>query len=201
MDIIFDLDGTLWDSSEIVLKAWNDVFIKNNLNTINKNDLARVLGLDMVSIFNKLQPGADKKVLNEMMEYEDIYLKKYKIGIYKNTIETINFLSDKYGLFIVSNCQKGYIDVFLDLYDLRKYFVDYLCWGDTKTIKGKTIKTLMDKNNITNACYVGDTKGDKEAALCAEIPFIYAKYGFGDVKEYEYCIDDISVLKTIIEKI
>ncbi len=201
MDIIFDLDGTLWDSSEIVLKAWNDVFIKNNLNTINKNDLAKVLGLDMVSIFNKLQPGADKKVLDEMMEYEDIYLKKYKIGIYKNTIKTIKFLSDKYRLFIVSNCQKGYIDVFLDLYDLRKYFVDYLCWGDTKTIKGKTIKTLMDKNNITNACYVGDTSGDKEAALYAEIPFIYAKYGFGDVKEYDYCIDDISVLKTIIEKI
>lgn len=201
MDIIFDLDGTLWDTSEIVLKAWNDVFIKNNLNIINKTDLKHVLGLDMISILKKLQPGADKGVLNEMIEYEENYLKKYKIGIYKNTTETIKKLSDEYRLFIVSNCQKGYIDIFLDLYDLRRFFVDYLCWGDTETIKGKTIRMLMEKNKSKKSCYVGDTTGDKEAAFYAGIPFIYAKYGFGDVKEYDYCIDDISDLKTIVKKI
>ncbi len=199
MDIIFDLDGTLWDTSEIVLKAWNDVFVKNHLNKISKVDLENVFGLDMISILKRLHPSVDPKILDEMMEYEDIYLKKYKTGIYENTIKTIEKLSAKHRLFIVSNCQKGYIDTFLDLYDLRKYFVDYLCWGDTKNIKGKTIKTLMNNNDITNTCYVGDTSGDKEAACYANIPFICARYGFGNVEEYDYCIDDISELEKVIE--
>ncbi len=201
MDIIFDLDGTLWDTSEIILKAWNDVFQRNNLNKISKMELDNVMGLDMISIFNTLQPTADRKVLDEMIEYEEIYLKKYKTGIYNNTISTITKLSKDNRLFIVSNCQKGYIDIFLDVYDLRTYFTDYLCWGDTEKTKGETIRMLMNKNNSTNACYVGDTLGDKIASDDAHIPFVYAKYGFGEVEECDYYIDDILEIGEVIEDI
>lgn len=34
--------------------------------------------------------------------------------------------------------------------------------------------------------YVGDTEGDLKAARYARIPFIYAKYGFGQVSQYQY---------------
>jgi len=37
--------------------------------------------------------------------------------------------------------------------------------------------------------YVGDTLGDAEAAKKAGLPFIWARYGFGDVKEYDDLID------------
>ncbi len=72
-------------------------------------------------------------------------------------------------------------------------------WGDTLTSKGETIKTIMHKNNITKACYVGDTKGDQSASAHAGINFIYAKYGFGNVIVYDHSIDDISEIIQVIE--
>ena len=52
----------------------------------------------------------------------------------------------------------------------------------------------MDRNNIKNAVYVGDTISDKEASIIAGIPFVYASYGFGEVNEYDYKINDIKDL-------
>ncbi len=201
MDIIFDLDGTLWDSSETVLRAWNEVFEKNNLPIISKDDLEGVMGLDMSDILKQLQPSANENILDEMTEYEYRYLKKYKGKLYKNMINTIKNLSKEHRLFIVSNCDVGYIDLFLELNELKEYFTDYLCWGDTKTPKGETIKTLMDKNNIVKTCYVGDTLGDKNAADYAEIPFIYTRYGFGEVEEYNYYIDTIRDVENHIKNL
>ncbi len=134
-----------------------------------------------------------------MIEAEHEHLKRYRGLAYKNTVKTIKELSKNNRLFIVSNCQKGYIELFLDSYDLHEYFVDYMCWGDTFNMKGITLKELIERNNINNTCYVGDTSGDKSAAGYAGIPFIYAKYGFGYVEDYNYSIDDISEVIDLLE--
>ena len=49
----------------------------------------------------------------------------------------------------------------------------------------------MERNHIKNAIYVGDTMSDKTAADFAGIPFCFASYGFGEVEEYDYKLDDI----------
>ncbi len=199
MDIIFDLDGTLWDSTKVIKDAWNEVFRNNNLEEVSEEDLKGVFGLSMKELLAKLKPGANEELLYEMIETEHEHLKRYRGLAFKNTVDTIKELSKKHRLFIVSNCQKGYIDIFLDSYNLRDYFVDYMCWGDTLTIKGITIKMLMQRNSIKNACYIGDTRGDMKAASYAGIPFIYATYGFGEAESYEKRIDDISEVLDIFK--
>ncbi len=200
MDIIFDLDGTLWDSTKVIKDAWNEVFSHNNLEEISEDELKSVFGLDMKKIIQTLKPNASEDILFDLIEKEHEYLRRHRGLAYKNTVSTIKELSKNNRLFIVSNCQKGYIELFLDSYDLRDYIVDFMCWGDTLSMKGITLEKIMERNDIKNTCYIGDTSGDKSAADYAGIPFIYAAYGFGYVEDYVYRIDDIKEVIGLLDK-
>ena len=196
--IIFDLDGTLWDSTEAVLKAWDMVF-KNNediKNPITKEVLESCMGLQIHEIGTKLFPYLDEamqtKILDLCCEEERRLLLKEGGVLYKNLENTLQTLSKSYSLFIVSNCQCGYIETFLEYHKLGKYFKDFECAGNTRLVKGENIKSVMKRNNLVHPVYVGDTQGERDAAKLANIPFIFASYGFGKVDEYDYVIKEIS---------
>ena len=70
--------------------------------------------------------------------------------------------------------------------------------GRTGMNKGQNIKLLMERNGIDRACYVGDTDGDEKAASFAKIPFVWAKYGFGEAVAPDHVISSITDLPEII---
>jgi phosphoglycolate phosphatase len=49
----------------------------------------------------------------------------------------------------------------------------------------------MQRNKLKEAVYVGDTQGDYDATVAAGIPFIYARYGFGQPERYDHAIDQL----------
>ena len=51
---------------------------------------------------------------------------------------------------------------------------------------------IIERNNLDRAIYIGDTQGDCDGAAIAGIPFVFAEYGFGNVKEYNYKISKFS---------
>ena len=53
---------------------------------------------------------------------------------------------------------------------------------------------MIERNNLKNPVYVGDTPGDARSAKFVGIPFIYAEYGFDTVEEYDDKIADFSDL-------
>ena len=121
------------------------------------------------------------KIMNERYKLEYEYLSEHGATLYNKLEDTLERLSKKYKLFIVSNCQDGYIESFFKSHKLEKYFIDYECPGRTGLAKAENIKLIVERNNLKNPVYVGDTQGDAKAAKDANIPFIYANYGFGDV--------------------
>ena len=192
--IIFDVDGTLWDSTEIVADAWTD-YLKNKEN-INMNitsaKLKSLFGQLLPDIAAQLFPRYSKKeqlrIIDGCCEAEHQALEKAKAPIYPGLEETLSVLSKKYPLFIVTNCQAGYIEVFLKSSGLGKYFRGHLCFGDTGLEKHDTILKLMDTYHLKDTVYVGDTMGDFLSCRKAGIPFVFASYGFGDVPEPDYRI-------------
>ena len=56
----------------------------------------------------------------------------------------------------------------------------------------------MDRNNIKQAVYVGDTQGDCDASRLANVPFIFASYGFGKVDSYDFIIKEIKDILEIL---
>ncbi|OOM81308.1 HAD family hydrolase [Clostridium sp. BL-8] len=192
----FDLDGTLWDSIGGVCEAWKEVLEKHSKvkkKKVTYEEIKGCMGLVNDDIGKKLFPDLDEvlrmKLMEEVCENELKYLGKRGGLLFPKVEETLKELSQKYKLFIVSNCQEGYVECFFKAYNLAKYFVDFEASGATGLTKGENIKLVIDRNSFKNSIYIGDTNGDLEGAKAAKIKFVYAKYGFGDVREYDYVID------------
>jgi len=132
------------------------------------------------------------------MDTENRYLEENECRIgYPNVKETLTELAKHHRLFIVSNSQCGYPELCLQKLGIEELFSGHLCFGDTGTCKGETIKRLMQTHNITSACYIGDTQGDLDAADLAGIPFVFCTYGFGKVTHFWKSIDKIDDLLNI----
>ena len=202
--IIFDVDGTLWDSTESVARSWNlAIQEKSSLNlTITEEALEKVFGKTMTEIadtlFSCLPEEERMKLLEVCFQYENRYLETHPGKLYDGVTDTLAVLSGQYPLFIVSNCQKGYIEVLLRTCSLEPFIKDHLCFGETQTSKGQTILTLMKRNGLKNPVYVGDTRGDADACAEAGIPFIFAGYGFGDVPDAKMRISKFTDLKDLV---
>ncbi|WP_404442890.1 HAD family hydrolase [Sutcliffiella horikoshii] len=201
--IIFDLDGTLWDSSETVLVAWNEI-LKNDKKIekeLTSDDLKATMGLQMHEIEKILFPEMEEtyrtQLSNKCCEAERVLLEQKGGQLYDQLEEVLESLSQKYKLFIVSNCQEGYIEAFYKYHQLETHFMDYENPGRTGLSKGENIKLIMERNQLKSPVYVGDTLGDQQAAKVAGIPFVYASYGFGEVEEYDYIIHSLNDLQEI----
>ena len=90
-------------------------------------------------------------------------------------------MQKRYPLFIVSNCQAGYVEAFLDHYDFWRYFKDIECYGNNFKQKGENIRLIAERNQLKQAVYVGDIQGDYEASVQAKVSFVHAAYGFGTI--------------------
>ncbi len=200
--IIFDMDGTLWDSTPEVAIAYNKV-VKERYpeitETVTVEKLKGLFGLPLdvigVKLFQSIPEDMARKAIVECCDYEEIYLAEHGAHLYEGLEETLKELSKNYKLYIVSNCQDGYIQCFFKAYPhLEQYFLDFECHGSTGLLKADNIRLITDRHSLKNPVYVGDTWGDANASKEAGVPFVYARYGFGEVKEYDYVIDSFGEL-------
>ncbi len=110
-------------------------------------------------------------------------------------------LNEIYNLFIVSNTdRKEYIEAFFTTSKLGKYFSDYLVASELNISKSEAIKKIIADNKLVKSIYVGDTIKDLEATKLINIPFIQAKYGFGNDLKTSYYIDSIEELPGVIQR-
>lgn len=202
--IIFDLDGTLWDTSDTVVRIWNEVLsVKCPKLHMTKEIMASLMGKNKAQFMDDFFVGIDKseaeKLISEIFAHEQEYLIKYGANMYDNVIDTLYELRKDYALAIVSNCQSGYLNAFLTHYKLKEMLTDFECAGSSPLSKGENIRLVVNRNSFEKAIYVGDTKSDENAAKEAGLPFVYASYGFGEVDNYDAIINSFEEIKTIIK--
>ena len=187
--IIFDVDGTLWDSTDVVAKAWTDYLRqKEQIDlTITAGQLKTLFGKPLSEIaalvFPEYPENEQLRLIDGCCEAEHALLHITGAPLYEDLEKTLQILSAQYPLYIVSNSQCGYIELFLEKTGFAKYFQGHLCNGDTGLDKGSNIRQIADQNGLKDPVYVGDTIGDFEACRKAGVPFVLAEYGFGEVSE------------------
>lgn len=185
--IIFDVDGTLWNSTASVAKSWgNYLRTEEHIHLpITAELLSSMFGQPLPDIARQLFPDVSEteqlRLIDGCCQAEHNALLKECAPLYEDLEKTLRLLSEKYSLYIVSNCQAGYIEVFLTTTGFGKYFKGHLCNGDNGLDKGSNIALIAKTYNMNSPVYVGDTMGDFLSCRKAGVPFVFASYGFGEV--------------------
>lgn len=193
--IIFDVDGTIWDSTGVVTEAWNKALIDTGHSDIQvtSDRLKGLFGLPMMDIIQNILPDESneeqKRFEKVCYEYEENYIREKAGIVYDGIRDVIKELAKRYKVFIVSNCQSGYIELVIDYLNLENDITDHVCPGDTELLKADNILLMRDKHNLINPVYIGDTKMDAESCKKAGVPFVFASYGFGKVDDYAAMIE------------
>ena len=206
--VIFDLDGTLWNSSVQVADSWN-VVIEQEVgkeHTLSADDIMSCMGLTMTEIADRhfgFLPEKERYELSRKCEvYENGYITEHGGVLFDGVEETLAKLKDMgVQMAVVSNCQEGYIKAFLDSMDMWKYFIDYEEWGRTFLSKADNIKLVMERNGASKGIYVGDIQKDSDAAHAAGVPCIYAAYGFGEITDGIATINKFDELPAVLEEL
>ena len=207
ISLIFDLDGTLWDARVPIYEAWNIVGKKyfGPSYFTSLDDVGNMMGKTMDEIGKLLTPpGAKKEIsakfVTECFACENDYLSMKPGFLFEKELEILIELSKKYDLYIVSNCQSGYIECFLPLVP-SDIFKGHMCWDDTRLDKNFTILELMRRYSIKSAIYIGDTQKDEAATRLAGIPFIHAAYGFGTASSPDAVATRFDLLPNAIDSV
>lgn len=204
--LIFDIDGTLWDSRAIVAKGYNDYLTEVGRPDlqVDAEYLKTLFGKTMTEIadimLDSIPVPERYEVMQGCMDREDEFLHEDPCDIaFPGVRETLELLKGEYRLFIVSNAQCGYPELMMDKLGIRQHFEGWMCFGDTGLPKGDTIRILMERHGITDAVYIGDTQGDLEASRKAGIPFIFCTFGFGNPETFDAKIDAFTDLPEVLE--
>ena len=207
--VILDIDGTIWNTTGIVAVAWNRAIdisglqksypIKKVNAQILQNEFGKTMDTIGLDLWPELPDEKRSALLSNCCTEEHISLSETGLDItYPGVVETIKKLSETLNIFIVSNCQDGYIELVCEKCGISDYIKDFECFGRTGKGKAENLQMIVQRNQISSPIYVGDTQGDADACRQAGIPFVWASYGFGEVK-IDDCIAKLSKFSDLNE--
>jgi phosphoglycolate phosphatase len=195
--IIFDMDGTLWDAVDTYAVSWNMVFEQLGIDkSMSRDELAKMVGWEGKKVLKAIMPEYDEEMQQSIYEKVNEIRRELlpqKGGIlYDGVKDGLKQLAEKYQLFILSNCAKGVIKLFIDWAGINEQIIDEIAYGINYMPKNHNIKLLMERHDLKSPVYVGDTGGDAEQSRLAGIPFVFVSYGFGATDDHDIRFDSFT---------
>jgi phosphoglycolate phosphatase len=205
--LVFDLDGTLWDTTAACAAGWNRVLDRHAIpfRPIAPADVRAVAGKPHEACIRETFVGLPEehvRILIDETPAEDNRMVALLGGeLYPGVLDGLEMLAGRLGLFIVSNCQAGYIETFLQKTRCSAWIRDYECWGNTRRPKPDNLRSIIDRNALKSPLFVGDTEGDRLAATACGIPFAHVGYGFGECIDADLRASAFSDLVDIVDRL
>ncbi|WP_227396393.1 HAD family hydrolase [Jeotgalibacillus aurantiacus] len=207
--ILFDLDGTLVDSSDHLIEALHLALEDMpHLEDPSIETVRSAYGLTGNDFWAKVVPEASPQEVTIIRKRRSMFLNQLVKGkniLFPGVRETLQTLKDQgHVLSTASNCGTHYLDMVLDSQNIREYFTNPICLG---TINGEKkadiLEVHFDHFEEEEAIMVGDRYSDIEAARAHNIPVVACTYGFGQPDEWEkadYQVDRIEKIPEILAR-
>lgn len=195
--VLFDLDGTIIDSTEAILESFGKAYASFGLEVPGEEKIKSLIGLPLDVMFVKL--GVEE---SEAMAYVKAYKEHYrtihtqKTVLLPNAKEAIEFAHGYARLGIVTTKTSEYSRILLEHFDLMKYF-DVLIGREEvehpKPDPEPVEKALFALGHSFGdvAYFVGDTDADMLAAEEAGIACIGVLSGYMTKEQLSECADFI----------
>ncbi len=201
-NLIFDLDGTLFDSAPEILDCLREIFHINNIK-VNNDFNHSIIGPPLKDTLKSLVQEKDINKIDRLIsDFIKLYDSKYcyKTQLYKNVRETLEILKREKRLLLITNKRHAPTKIMLENKNIIHFFENYFCVdaNDPKKKDKTTLiaNTIADLNiNPADTLYIGDTQGDFLASDNNDIKFIYAGWGYGENIDSAFLhLNDISEL-------
>jgi phosphoglycolate phosphatase len=189
--LLFDLDGTLINSTDAIIGTFNFSFKKLNFDFQGNNeDIKNLIGYPLEIMYEKL--GVNK---TKIQLFTDVYKHRYRqISLSQTTLcndakKSLELASTFARLAIVTTKTTQYTIPILENMDIMKYFEVII--GRQEVINPKPhpepILKALKKLNVTNSNYniymIGDTKLDLISANKANINAVGVLCGYGKMDD------------------
>lgn len=186
--IIFDFDGTLADSTEVLMHAWNLVADQHQFEKLNKEDIPALKNLSIQERAKKFRfplyklPVVLPKIYRYMKEHID------EIKLFDGINEVLNTLGQRgYHIIILSSNDSENIKLLLkqeQVSAVSQVLTSSKIFGKDAVLK----KFMKQENLVPEQClYVGDEVRDILACKKVRVPFMWVSWG---VDSYELIVKE-----------
>lgn len=212
LSLIFDMDGTLFQTDKILELSLHDTF--NHLQSKDKwnaetpiDKYREIMGVPLPKVWETLLPQHSNA---EREQVDAFFLKSLieninsgKGALYQNVLEVFKVLKeDGYNIYIASNGLTEYLQAIVEYYGLDKWVTETFSIEQINSLnKSDLVKTIIEKHSLTNAAVVGDRLSDFKAARDNGLISIGCNFDFARKEELiqaDIIINDFMELITII---
>ena len=172
--LIFDMDGTLFQTDKILEVSLDDAF--NRLRSLNRWDAdtpidtyRKIMGVPLPKVWEALLPDHS---LEERKQTDAFFLERLihnisngKGELYPHVQEVFSFLRENdYSIYIASNGLTEYLKAIVGYYGLDKWVTETFSIQQINTLnKSDLVQHIVDKYKITSGAVIGDRLSDINA--------------------------------------
>lgn len=195
--VIFDFDGTLADTNQLIINSFNHIYCKYHDGKCDEEYILSTFGEPLeLTLRRDFGDFEYEDVLGSYREYQTERFEK-EVKLYETVEETIKHLIDKnIKIGIATSRLRGSTLSALQKFNIDKYFQVIVAADDVvnhKPDKEPLIKVIKALNSSTDkTLYVGDSKFDIECAINAQVtPVLVGWHKSSDQLAKQYSINHL----------
>lgn len=210
--VIFDMDGTLFQTKLVLHKALEKAFKKLRKEKLWTGDTPlkqyeAIMGVPLVEVWLTLCPNLNEQQRTDINQYFTQQLITLiadgEGALYPHTEQVLATLAETHPLFIASNGEIDYINAIMKYYKLDRFIEQsYSIQMISSSNKAQLVQLIKEEHHIAAGYMVGDRISDFDAAKENDLTAIGVTFDFSleeELQQADYCIDALPQLLTLVQ--